>query len=207
MRTRRCGVLTVEMDTACVERRLGSGALACPECSGALAGWGHARARDVRDRGGLLRLVPRRARCTGCGSTHVLLPVLVLVRRADVVAVIGRALVAKAAGVGHRRIAAELGRSAETVRGWLRRFAGRVEACGWYSPAGAGRWPRTRCCLLRPGRRGQTRSPRSLRRRARWMRGLAPARCRSGRGVCGVEWAAARPGLATRNDQHELPLV
>jgi hypothetical protein len=30
--------------------------------------------------------------------------------------------------VGHRRIAAELGRAPETVRGWLRRFATRVEA-------------------------------------------------------------------------------
>jgi hypothetical protein len=57
----------------------------------------------------------------------VLLPVLVLVRRADVAAVIGSALAAKAAGAGHRRIAAGLGRAAETVRGWLRRFASRVE--------------------------------------------------------------------------------
>lgn len=60
--------------------------------------------------------------------THVLLLVVVLVRRADVVAVIGAALAAKAAGAGHRRIAVELGRAAETVRGWLRRFAGRGEA-------------------------------------------------------------------------------
>jgi hypothetical protein len=58
----------------------------------------------------------------------VLLPVRVLARRADLAAVIGAALAAKAAGGGHRRIAAVLGRSAETVRGWLRRFAGRVEA-------------------------------------------------------------------------------
>jgi hypothetical protein len=58
----------------------------------------------------------------------VLLPVLMLVRRADVVAVIGSALAGKAAGVGHRRIAAGLGRAAETVRGWLRRFASRVAA-------------------------------------------------------------------------------
>jgi hypothetical protein len=121
-------VLTVETDAARVERLLGLGGLGCPRCSGALAGWGHARARDVRDRGGLLRLVPRRARCTSCGATHVLLPVLVLARRADVAAVIGSALAAKARGWGHRRIAAELGCPAETVRGWLRRFAGRVEA-------------------------------------------------------------------------------
>jgi hypothetical protein len=73
-------------------------------------------------------IVPRRSRCTGCGVTHVLLPVVVLARRADVAAVIGSALAAKAAGVGHRRIAAGLGRPVETVRGWLRRFAGRLES-------------------------------------------------------------------------------
>jgi hypothetical protein len=60
--------------------------------------------------------------------THVLLPVLVLVRRADTAAVIVAALAAKASGVGHRRIAVALGRPVETVRGWLRRFAQRVEA-------------------------------------------------------------------------------
>jgi hypothetical protein len=54
--------------------------------------------------------------------------VLVLARRADIAAVIGAGLAAKAAGAGYRRVAAELGRPAETVRGWLRRFAGRVEA-------------------------------------------------------------------------------
>ena len=110
-------MLTVETDAARVERRLGWGSLGCPRCSGVLAGWGQARARDVRDREGLLRLVSRRARCTSCGATHVLFPVLVLARRADVAAVIGRALAAKARGLGHRWIAAELGRPAETVRG------------------------------------------------------------------------------------------
>jgi len=63
----------------------------------------------------------------GCGRTHVLLPVGVLVRRADVAVVVGAALVAKAAGWGHRRIAERLGRPAATVRGWLRRFAARAE--------------------------------------------------------------------------------
>jgi hypothetical protein len=120
-------VVTVEADAVGVEERLRAGALVCPACSGVLAGWGRARGRSVRDLEGLLWIVPRRSRCTGCGVTHVLLPVLVLVRRADIAAVIGSALVAKAAGAGHRRIAAELGRAAETVRGWLRRFATRVE--------------------------------------------------------------------------------
>ena len=60
--------------------------------------------------------------------THVLLPVAALLRRADLAVVIGAALVAKAAGIGYRRIAVSLERPVETVRGWLRRFAGRAEA-------------------------------------------------------------------------------
>jgi hypothetical protein len=58
--------------------------------------------------------------------THVLLPLVALLRRADAATVIGTGLVLKAAGWGHRRIAAGLGRAAGTVRGWLRRFAGRA---------------------------------------------------------------------------------
>jgi len=60
--------------------------------------------------------------------THVLLPVALLLRRADAAVVIGSALAAKALGAGWRRIAALLERPAQTVRGWLRRFAERVEA-------------------------------------------------------------------------------
>lgn len=76
-------------------------------------------------------LRPRRGRCRSCRSTHVLLPDIALLRRVDSVAVIGRALVAAAAGTGHRVIAEGLGRPASTVRGWLRRFravAARVAA-------------------------------------------------------------------------------
>lgn len=48
--------------------------------------------------------------------------------------VIGAALTAKAAGAGARVIAARLGRPVETVRGWLRRFAGRaVEVRGLFT--------------------------------------------------------------------------
>jgi len=50
-----------------------------------------------------------------------------LVRRADDVEVIGSALEKAADGLGHRQIAKDLGRFPETVRGWLRRFAGRGE--------------------------------------------------------------------------------
>lgn len=50
-----------------------------------------------------------------------------LLRRADVVSVIGVALAAAAVGAGARTAAALVGRPVETVRGWLRRFAGRAE--------------------------------------------------------------------------------
>jgi hypothetical protein len=117
-------VLTVGKDGAAVERRLAQGRLACPGCGQRLGPWGYARPRVLRGQGMVgWRLRPRRARCVGCGRTHVLLPVSVLVRRADAAVVIGAALAAKAAGWGHRQIAAGLGRPAATVRGWLRRFA------------------------------------------------------------------------------------
>jgi hypothetical protein len=64
----------------------------------------------------------------GCLVTHVLLPVTVLLRRADAAVVIGAALTARAAGLGHRRIAVWLGVPAGTVRGWLRRWGSRLGA-------------------------------------------------------------------------------
>src|SRR5690349_9516318 len=120
-------MVTVEVDAGGVERRLGEGRLVCPGCGARLARWGHARSRAVRGREGPVVVRPRRARCSGCGATHVLLPVSCLLRRADTVEVIGAALAARAAGAGHRSIAARLGRAPETVRGWLRRFGSRAE--------------------------------------------------------------------------------
>lgn len=122
-------MVTVEADADRVERRLAAGELSCPACSGVLAGWGRARPRQLRGLDGPVRLCPRRSRCTGCRVTHVLLPVTALLRRADAAVVIVSAVVAKAVRrVGFRRIAAELARPAETVRGWLRCFAERAEA-------------------------------------------------------------------------------
>jgi hypothetical protein len=72
--------------------------------------------------------------CGGCGATHVLLPLGVLLRRADTVGVVAAAIAAKAAGAGARPIAGLLGRPLGTVREWLRRFGGRVEAVrGWFT--------------------------------------------------------------------------
>jgi hypothetical protein len=122
-------VVTVEADLDGVERRLAAGELSCPSCGAVLAGWGRARPRQLRGPDGPVLLWPRRSRCTGCGVTHVLLPVSAFLRRADSAAVIVSALAVKAQrGLGFRRIAAELARPVETVRGWLRRFAERAEA-------------------------------------------------------------------------------
>ncbi|MGH2859921.1 MAG: helix-turn-helix domain-containing protein [Solirubrobacteraceae bacterium] len=57
----------------------------------------------------------------------MLLPELAFSRRQDEVSVIGAAIEAHVAGEGFRPIAARLGAYPETVRGWLRRFAGRAE--------------------------------------------------------------------------------
>jgi Homeodomain-like domain len=69
---------------------------------------------------------PRRSRCTACRVAHMLLPARLLLRRADEAAVIGAALAAAARGLRQRRIAAELEVPEDTVRGWLRRAAGRA---------------------------------------------------------------------------------
>jgi hypothetical protein len=120
-------MLMVDTDAVAVERLLLAGGLACPRCGGVLRPWGHARWRSSRREQGAVRHRPRRASCTGCAKTHVLLAAAWLLRRADAASVIGSALLAKAAGAGHRLIAAALGRPASTVRGWLRRFVARAE--------------------------------------------------------------------------------
>lgn len=120
-------MLMVGTDRVEVERLLLSGGLSCPACPGVLGPWGYARSRSSRGPVGTVRHQPRRARCTSCGATHVLLSALWLLRRADAAVVIGAALEGQAAGKGHRPIAAAAGRPVSTVRGWLRRFATRAE--------------------------------------------------------------------------------
>lgn len=126
-------MVTVGEQAGEVERRLLAGELMCPGCAGVLAGWGYARRRVVRGEAGGVMLRPRRARCLACRVTHVLLPVGVLLRRADAVGVVGVALAAKAVGLGARPVAVLVGRPLSTVQGWLRRFGGRLEAVrAWF---------------------------------------------------------------------------
>lgn len=115
-------VIIVENDPAKVETDLAAGVVGCPVCGGRLARWGWARQRWLRCEAGPVELRPRRGRCVSCLVTQVFLPDVALGRRVDAVAVIGRALMAAAAGAGHRKAAELVGRAASTVRGWLRRF-------------------------------------------------------------------------------------
>lgn len=118
-------MLVVPDQLPAAELSLRAGHMTCP-CAGELRPWGWARRRVLRA-GDTVRLVrPRRARCRACAVTHVLLPAVMLERRAYAIDVIGVALLDAARGHGHRPIAARLGLPAATVRGWLRRLRARA---------------------------------------------------------------------------------
>jgi hypothetical protein len=123
-------VLAMIVEPDVVEADLAAGRLCCPGCDGPLVRWGFAREREVRMLDGVRSLRPRRACCIRCETTHVLLPAWAVARRRDGAEVIGEALLAKAQGEGHRKIAARLDRPSGTVRGWLRAFARRAELVG-----------------------------------------------------------------------------
>ena len=131
----------VEADAESVESRLVAGQIACPACGGELRPWGHARRRTLRDHGRSVDMRPRRSRCRNCLVTHVLLPVLALLRRVDLAAVIGAALVGRHV---ERQSRVELARTTgapwDTVRGWLRRFEERAGEIRAEFAALANRW-------------------------------------------------------------------
>ena len=106
------------------EQLLADGDLRCPRCrDGQLTAWGYGRRRTVRAHGGAtVTIRPSRTRCGSCGSTHIVMPAALQPRHADTTEVIGTALVHKAIGMGHRRIAATMNRPISTVRRWLRRL-------------------------------------------------------------------------------------
>jgi hypothetical protein len=129
-------IIVAEPDRA--DGDLTAGILACPRCGGRLRPWSYATTRQVRQLdGSMLAVRPRRARCTACRATQVLLPGSQLPRRADATEVIGAALLAKAQGRGWRRIAADLGRPPATVRRWLR--AARGKQLAWLRRQGVER--------------------------------------------------------------------
>jgi transposase-like protein len=96
----------------------------CPDCGQPMVFWsGYQRYVRV---GRVWRVWVARAKCRPCRVTHALLPSFALLRRLDVVWVIGAALERVAAGVGLRPMAAGLGVPHTTVRGWWRRFGVRA---------------------------------------------------------------------------------
>ncbi|GAA0969584.1 hypothetical protein GCM10009555_016970 [Acrocarpospora macrocephala] len=100
---------------------LAKGMLSCPACPARLGPWGSARTRAVRQADGPHSVRPARARCRGCGVTHVLIPVACPPRSGYGLSIVGTALLSHAAqGLGHRPIAAGLQIPEETVRRWLR---------------------------------------------------------------------------------------
>lgn len=147
-------MVTVGDDPWAVEVDLAGGRLGCPGCGGQLRPWGSGRLRRIRESlSGMSPVVAhrlRRARCGGCGVTHVLLPAGLAARRADGAVVIAAAIEAKViSGHGHRVIARGLGRPVSTVRGWLRSFASSAQviadvfaaAIARHAPDAAALWP------------------------------------------------------------------
>jgi hypothetical protein len=116
-------MLTVDPCPRVVESQLTSGGLACPGCAEVVAPWGWARPRVIGRGDRRWRVRPRRGRCRACRVTHVLLPAVLLLRRCELIALIGRALALRAAGCGQRRVAAAVDVPRSTMRGWLSRFA------------------------------------------------------------------------------------
>lgn len=135
-----CGVpepVILTLDLAKAEADLAGGGRSCRSCGQSLAPWGYARPRSVAGADGTrVQVRPRRARCRGCGATHVLLPAQVLPRCSAGSDLVGKVLLAAAQGAGHRTIAERCSLPEGTVRRWLRRARDNAE---WLRQLGTGR--------------------------------------------------------------------
>lgn len=120
--------MIVVLDEAQAQCDLPAAMLSCRPAVGSCGRGGSPRVRSLRlSCGGRVSLRPRRARCRDCRHTQVLLPARAPLRHADAIEVVGAALLAHAAGRGHRTIATELDVPVDIVRRWLRRVTGRAE--------------------------------------------------------------------------------
>jgi hypothetical protein len=93
---------------AAADRRVAVPRLRCPACQGPLTFWS-GYPRFVRRAGKCWRIWVRRGKCRSCGVTHALLPVFLLLRRLDPVAVIGNAVSLMVEGLGARPAAEQAG--------------------------------------------------------------------------------------------------
>ena len=206
--TRGGVVLTVNGDRDEVERQLAGGELACPSCGGVLGGWGNARLRRVRAAEGPDAVA---------GSAQVTVPRV----QGDACAAAGVVPAAPGgcgrgdrggAGGGGGRGRAPQDRRAcwggrrSTVRGWLRRFAGRAEEVRVFFTV---LLARTGPDPVMPAGDGGAGRGGGVGGRGRGGGGggaVAGARRGAGvgGGVGGQRRAAAGAGLAGRGAQHEL---
>jgi hypothetical protein len=111
-------MLIVNPDNEIVEQQLLAGRLLCPKCRGVLNPWTWARLRRVRGIHTAIR--PRRARCSECRSTHVLLPDTLVLRKADSAENIGACLMLSSTGLGYRKISEAMNIPETTTRRLLR---------------------------------------------------------------------------------------
>ena len=192
-------VLIVENDSDNVED-LAEGRVACPACGGVLARWSFARRRHVRTEEGPTLIRPRRGRCLQRTNTQVLLPDVLVWRRVDSIAVIGRAL---NVGLAAPEPAAACGRG-----GLPPCFNSARTGCG-----GSGRWHHKWLRTSQFGRTGWTPTSARLRHQAAGLAdgagrrsGLLPEPCRvAPRPVpSSVVGVGVERGDAAR--QHELAL-
>lgn len=96
----------------------------CPGCRASMVFWS-GYWRTVRD-GGSWRIWVRRARCSSCRVSHVLLPSFCLVGRTFGVEVIGSAVQVAVDGRGSRAVARVAGVAQSTVRSWCGRHRERA---------------------------------------------------------------------------------
>lgn len=163
--------------------------------------WGLARERVIRLLDGAqARVRPVRARCRGCGRTHVVLPAWCTPRRAHGTGVIAAAAGAALDGTGHRVIAARLGVPAATVRGWLRRLRAQAEPLRCHAMRQLAVFDPTRSRLARPGCRSGTPWP-------RWPPPCTPpgavwAAGRISSGRCSAPWAWDSSSCPPPADDH-----
>ena len=106
-------MIMVDPNSAVVDAEIARGRFKCPYDNARMILWGRGRRRVV---GGVGYLCPRRMRCTISLATHVLLPRVLLLRRADRVDRIGRQLELAATGMGYRKVAQASRASPDTVR-------------------------------------------------------------------------------------------
>jgi transposase-like protein len=142
-------MIMVSRSREAVERQIEDGEFKCPRDGASLRKWGYTRSREVRGLVGAVR--PRRLRCPDCGSTRVLLPNVLLLRRWYSAAVIGEVFRLSAQGLGFRRIGRRLGIPQSTVRRWLREARRNLAAVVAVATAAIGEWdPGAPAAAMRP---------------------------------------------------------